>query len=329
LAVKRGPVEPERLVLKPRVFVVHDRPYCYWHPEPAAIAGEFLSGLKPAYFEEVAEILEPALAMPLKTSAASLIRLTFGHAVEALFSTLFAALQAPFAPHVWLSTASTKDLREVVRCVVEGKPFHHQFIRLTSTPTWKEIATLFSGPPEPAAERVELWSEHFGEFWSSLAHVLLDETAADEYNAIKHGLRVTPSSHFTVIGDHVIADAEFGSRFFRCERVGEPPRHIKTKMCARNWDPHGMARGLRPIADSIQNIVATLVKLNAPGVATDVELSFPDDVHDFTAPWSKPKALTTTTLTFYDIAVDRLPKWDPDALLRHYAASQIQFDWHS
>lgn len=93
-----------------------------------------------------------------------------------------------------------------------------------------------------------------------------------------------PADRMTSLGG-----SDFGSSFFLSEGIGveEGKRnttHFRLKTNSLNWDPEGMAMGLRLISISLNNILAYLKLLN--GSSEEVKLQYPRDESYFEIPWS-------------------------------------------
>ena len=173
---------------------------------------------------------------------------------------------------------------------------------------------------QDASEFIHLWlhlEDHdqeervksdFAHLWSRLASDFLDKSLQDEYNSIKHGLRIQPGGFSAVLMTEPTAEAppaegsyqwlaksDYGSTYYVPERpLGQSqPHHVSLAEYHINWDPHDLAYGLHMISISIQNVVSALKLLNAiePGQVT---FGFPSDQESFKEPWTRRSGLGMT-----------------------------------
>jgi hypothetical protein len=131
-----------------------------------------------------------------------------------------------------------------------------------------------AGGDERAAEVQRL----FAGLWRRLARDFLNDSFADEYNSMKHGLRTGPggfrfalslegaSGEPVTSGDAILAsESEHGSSFFvrrtfvtepyeQDHRAGQRARYFRVRRQLLNWDPKGHCEALALISVSIDNI---------------------------------------------------------------------------
>jgi hypothetical protein len=121
--------------------------------------------------------------------AALALRLLHGHALETLLSLLAATVQAPDCVFGWMTKYREPHLRAVLECLSTARPVLSK-LRLKS-PTWEGVSAAIHSfvkiNEEGKALRVQ---ESYARFWRSAANFYLNRRNQDEFNSIKHGLRV-------------------------------------------------------------------------------------------------------------------------------------------
>lgn len=278
------------------VFAVGERPYCCWEWDLEDRNVRFIDGLDTSSYGTFADMCLDELRTDAKLSASIALRGAYHQAVETLFSLLGAYVQAPEAVPAWLSKCQTSDLEGVVHALREGLPILTQAgrhsIKLEDLSRYilRHCWTDEVGPDSTAAR--------FARFWRRLAADLLDPNHRAEYNAIKHGLRVSPGGFNLSVGVQdeptVAAPADrmrsmggsfFGSTFLRSEKVGMTSHHMRVRSVSLNWSAEAMAQRLRLLSLSIANVVGSLrCELGAP--PETVEFRRPERPVVFEDAWS-------------------------------------------
>ena len=147
----------------------------------------------------------------------------------------------------------------------------------------------------------------FGSFWKSLASDYLDPGLRDEFNSLKHGLRVQPGGFRVAFGlqespgipapprrMQIIGQSKFGSTTFILERIGRNGFDYRVKEYSRNWDVASLAGLIRIINMSINNVVSSLLILNEED-PSKLQFFWPEDITDFDRVWES--ACGTDTLS--------------------------------
>jgi hypothetical protein len=164
----------------------------------------------------------------------------------------------------------------------------------------------------PADLRIGAACLRFAQLWRRFAHDFTDGAHSDEYNSIKHGLRVRSGGfHFAVAmednpGEPAPADrwkslggSDFGSTFYRFEPLlGEPNKHnIRGKASMHNWNPENYLNGLSLLSVSLQNVLSFALARN--GVTEKLEYFYPSEDHAWESPWAKNIGVTSMTMIEY------------------------------
>lgn len=172
--------------------------------------------------------------------------------------------------------------------------------------TFEQLSGLINCLSLRNEEKIERLKGSFSTLWYRFASDFLDGNLIAEYNSIKHGFRINPGGFKLMVGPESspgvaapadrmtsLGGSDFGSSFFLSEGIGvEEGRrnttHFRLKANSLNWDPEGMAAGLRLISISLNNILAFLKLLN--GLSENVTLRYPCDEAYFEIPWSSSQS---------------------------------------
>lgn len=297
------------------VFAVGKRPYCCWDYDHDARTLEFLDGLGVDYFQVVASALAEQLESDDPLPASVALRVNYHQGIEALFSLLAAAVQAPGAVPAWIAMCKTDDLKQIVGWQRDGRsvltqvgPQRVSFLDIS------EFVHRFAWPDETGDDST---AADYARFWRRLSSEFLDDTERAEYNALKHGSRVVPGGFTLAIGREetpgVQAPAEamrslggsrFGSTFFVPERVGLSKHHIRMRRTSVNWTPLRLAQRLVLISMSITNVVGAL-RCTLGYDPKSVRFVRPDPRSTFDDVWTREPGVRTTNM-------DTVVRVDPD-----------------
>lgn len=290
-------------------FAVHEDAHCVWEYDLPERNLRFLERLDPQYFDFVVRSHVEAEGQGAQYQAV-LLRTTYHHATETLFSLLGALSQAPGCVPAWLMKCRTEQLRSMVRLLLEGSqiltqtgPQHLSLEDLSSVVhqwTWQDEA-----PAGSTAQR-------FAMLWRRLADEFLDEASIAEYNSLKHGFRISSGGFGLNIGREpafgvpappeameVIGYSPFGTSFYRAEIVPEETartnRSFRIRNMSLNWRAEAMIQRIQLIVFSLQNVIGALRCLNGTPPET-VEFGRPEDPDGFEAAWRWHVGVTSIRL---------------------------------
>lgn len=251
------------------VFPVGERAFCCWEHDHADRTLAFLKGVDRQYFATVAGILAAQLSTERALAASVALRALYQQGIESLMSLLGAMSQAPGCVQLWIAKCSTQDLHEIVQALTAGRPIltPHGRRRVTledlSHRTHQYAWVTEAGADSTAARYARLWAR--------LAHEFLDETARAEYNAIKHGHRVSAGGFQLAIGVEAqpgvpapaeamrsLGGSKYGSTFFIAEPVGVSKWNLRSRRVSLNWSADALVRRLGLVSMSISNVVGAL-----------------------------------------------------------------------
>jgi len=295
------------------IFFVVDEPYCIWDIGLKERNLELLNSIDSTYFEHIARLsLDNSEDLEHKQQTATLLRISYYHGLETLFSYIGALIQAPCCVYAWLPKCNPGDVNTLVSRIDEGThklPSQLQIDRVD----WNTIATMVCQYMNPDAIEQSLLTEKFATCWTRLADEYLRELFTLEYNAIKHGLRIRSGGHSLLIGREeefgvaappenmkVLTHSDFGSTFFSLSQTPEKQKGNRTYRSRRhsiNWSFDQTAAKLFLISLSITNILNIIKIIN--GVPPET-LKFANLVHPdaFEFPWSTSTSHSTSTFDY-------------------------------
>lgn len=277
--------EEEGSLVEWRSLMVDEKAHCMWGHDLTAQNEAFLVGLDPTFFNQLVEAQVPLLSGNSKQHAAMAIRTTYAHALETFFALACAAVQAPHCPLGWILQYQPGDVPKVVRKIHEGTPLP---ARLVLPDRWRSLSEeihLFQHADLAEKQRIK---ELFANTWALLAHDYLDQVASEEYNSIKHGLRVKAGGFSFRMGNvesPILESAsEFGSRFFHLETLGTGRTNFHAVDAARNWSPTALVVRTELLSLSIANVVSFLRLQNNTEPAT-VSFQWPEQQDSLSLAW--------------------------------------------
>ncbi len=290
------------------IFAVNDSPYCLWEGDIAGRNRDFLNGLDPEYFSY---ILDKHVESEDDKRALVALKSGLHHATETLFSLLGALVQAPNCAYAWIGRCSSTDLRTFVDRVTRGDASLISKIQMPIV-NWESIAAVVFYGYQPGSDRQAQTIERFGTLWRSLSHELLDQSAIDEYNALKHGFRIRSGGFILSVGtEHsygvpppatemqMIGKSEYGATFLKIEnlRAKQLGPHIRSRQTSINWSAERVILQFQLVCMSINNVVSGLKILNEYP-AGSCKFLRPQEDADFDKPWSYSTGVPSMNVDF-------------------------------
>jgi hypothetical protein len=272
---------------------------------------DFLESLEPEYYEFIADrLIRGALSKSKKISKYSslTLRTTYSQALETLFALISSSIQAPNCPHAWFAIYRNQDLENIVQKIQNRQKLSSQL--KNGAANWENISdALFSPLALEDKEKEKAIKSGFASLWSRLASDFIDRGFSNEYNSIKHGLRIKHGGFYFAMGREntpgaraprenmqLLGKSEYGSSYITAQRFKEHPRHIQIKRFHRNWHPEDFGWGLHMISLSIKNVVSTLKILNGVN-PKKVKFNWFNDVSVFHKPWEQRKSIGITSMS--------------------------------
>ena len=277
-----------------RPFVVDEVPYCIYDANIKERNVEFLSSIDPDYFSHIANIHASHLDGDQRKYAAVALRTEYYHGLEVLFAFICATVQDPYCIVGWLLKYKNSDLTSVVQKLNKGQKVRHR-LNLEHI-TWDAIAARINNVNTGDEEADNRLRQSFGQLWKNFAKDFLDDDAKNEYNSIKHGLRVSMGGFSLAMGlesvpgvpsetetMRLIEGSTYGTSFF----VPAPLKNRDNFHLLHhtlNWNPVNFVHGLNLISISIHNIMVYLKQVN--GIQhSEIEFRGPISETDFASPW--------------------------------------------
>ena len=143
--------------------------------------------------------------------------------------------------------------------------------------TWQEIARIVFNSYLPGTDKQQKTIELFAVLWQRLSHEYLDVNHINEYNCIKHGLRLRAGGFSLAVGEEkeygvspppsemqMIGHSAYGSSFFVLKPVGDIKgnRSVTSRRFSLNWKIEKVTLLLQLVSMSINNITSALMIVN-------------------------------------------------------------------
>ncbi|HEX8249794.1 MAG TPA: hypothetical protein VF599_16600 [Pyrinomonadaceae bacterium] len=321
-------------------FVINKKPYCFWDIDMPDANRRFINQIDPNYFEYVARVNfailknEDLERIDEKTRqyAAVTMRIAYSQALEVLFSFLFASIQAPHCVIGWLLKYTNEDLFDVVKRFRDYEEILHNFPK--EIRGWDSLVDIiFQGLDKTQEESISLKLEGFARLWEQFAQDFLDKSFTDEYNSIKHGLRVHMGGFHLMMGPpqeklgeitpiekmETVAYSKFGTTFFVSEKIEKTPNYIIHTQ-SRNWNPENYYHALILISVSIKNILVFLKMIN--GNKEMLEFILPNDEDFHRKPWLVGSGMSMGQKS--NINVSKIPLLSKEDVLATYNKSDVE-----
>src|SRR5687767_11979647 len=259
------------------LFLVDERAFCLWDQDIKKLNLDFLNGIDPEYFEYLADTNFEQLGVEredVHQHAALAIRTAYSQGLETLFALIFASLQAPHCVPAWMNLYKNSELYDLVRKVSK----YERILSLLREQiiTWETLSNVVhESLILEDKDKEKSIKNGFGRLWSRFATIYLQHGFSEEYNSIKHGLRVKSGGFSLSMGVEdqpgvpsppermvLIGKSKFGTSYYTSEQIDDLKRHIQITRNSRNWDPEDMVWGLKLISTSISNIISALKIFN-------------------------------------------------------------------
>lgn len=239
-------------------FVVNERPIAVYGPMLRKYTHDFIKSFDVSFWHHQ---LRLASSVPIEEAThehLGFLRQILSQAEEHLFALIFANLQAPKCPDLWLYRYRPSDLPEMVEKINHGDHVLNLF-RLKH-PTWNQVARTFWGGL--SERRYELTATVI----EKLACHFVSDFSRDQYNGIKHGLRLSFGGHRVSFapGDFPTPPAsesfislgasDFGCQFYDFKTLGKSKNQYIVTRKFTNWDIEVVAFYLRHTIMLIENM---------------------------------------------------------------------------
>ncbi len=317
-------------------FIVGERPFCLWDHEIKKINLQFLNSIDPEYFVYLADTNFEKLGdenEEVHQHAALAIRTAFSQGLETLFALLFGFIQAHHCVVAWMNLYKNSELYDLIRKVSK----HEKILSLLKIQyiDWATLSNIILDSLVLDDKNKENAIKNgFGNLWSQLASIYLQEGFSNEYNSIKHGLRAKAGGFSIAIGREdkpgvppppermvLMGKSKYGTSYTSIEEIGDLKRHVQITKHSRNWDPEDMVWGLNLISLSISNIISALKILN--GIqATEIQFHWPSDLEVFKEPTKRALSIGVTSMSGFGTPI-------PKELVTNYSKEEIAQKYQS
>jgi len=314
-------------------FVVGGDYYCMWGDDLRKRSLEFLQSLVPEYFGYQAKVHLLGVDDSEDGHRAALaLRAAYHHSLETLFSLLIAAVQAPNCVHGWLQKCTTKQLCEAVQAV-STHPASVVNLLGWQQVTWLRLSQFVHKHAEWAQKASDQTCARFARLWQRLSVDILDTRSRQEYNSLKHGLRVSPGGCFLSVGVEdtpgvpapaekmiTVGGSQFGTTFPVTEAVaGAGKANLHASLVTLNWFPELTAEAVHLIASSISNVVSCL-QIYCGRPRNEVAFTRLSEPKAFDAPWSKSPGVTELQRG-HKVSLEHIRPLSPEEIRRKLEAS--------
>ncbi len=294
-------------------FVVNEKEYAFWDVDIQGLNLRFINQIDPEYFEYIAQLNFSLLNgegndKKTRQHAAINMRLAYSQGLEVLFSFIFATIQAHDCVIGWFLQYKNWELQNVAKKFRDGKEIYTKLafpIR-----GWRDFANIVFVGIEDQRDNYLPKIEQFAYLWAGFFRDFLDDNLDEEYNNIKHGLRIDMGGRQYLMGLpefkgkpvenqqwRTISESEFGTTFFISERIDDTPNFVVHRY-SRNWNPENYFHGLMLISTSIKNILVLLNRVN--GSEKDIKYYFPNDENFSEKPWKIGNPFSVTNYSAVD-----------------------------
>ena len=288
--------------MRKTVFFVGERPCAVWGTDIHKRNMTFLTNFDTKYFEYLADIHFSQIGSDVAQQAATALRTSYGLGLETFFSLLGAAIQAPDCVFGWLFKYKDSDLALVINCIMGKERLQ---TRLFGHLSWESLSNLVNrNLVLDDKEKENEIKARYAKLWEYLAMNYLDNDLRNEFNSVKHGLRLQPGGIQVAIGQQdrpdmpappermqSIPGSKFGATVLRLERIGGLKHDYHIKEDSRNWDISSLTGRIRMISMSIGNVISFLLIQNGQD-PTHSRFFWPEDLEDFDKVWEPSFVLT-------------------------------------
>lgn len=289
------------------VFLVNEDPYCLWEANIQEQNEFFLNSVNPEYYKFLYETFKDS---PEKQLASVAIRTALFQATETFYALLGAFIQAPNCVYAWISKYRNEQLRDFVKKINKN-----EYIFTTwnvDSVTWEKISGIIFQHYSKDTEINKNISKLFGNFWERLSiEILLNDNFIDEYNSLKHGLRVRnggfsfavakENEHGKIPHDskfQSLGSSAYGSTFIKVKDLKyitkqKGDKSIYSERVSLNWSHEQNTELLQLLHMSIFNIISVLKITNK--IEENGHYLIPEDTNIFNTVFKPTNEINSLT----------------------------------
>jgi hypothetical protein len=284
------------------IVVIDERPLFFWDIGIKEKNLRFIEQIDSDYFNYIANVNFSILQNPDENEvdktnrqhAAIAMRMAYSQALEVLFSFIFSAVQSPDFVIGWFLKYTNSNLESVVNKIRSHQRVRSRFS--TTIRSWKDITNLiFIGLEETQKQMFARSLDNYSTLLAQFAQDFADDSFNDEYNSLKHGLRVNMGGFHLAIGAEdvpgvpekpenmrLMAHSEFGTTFYTSEKIEETSNFVIHQK-SRNWNPENYYHALHLISMTIKNVKVFLKRIN--GSLDELNYLIPEQPDFHRKPW--------------------------------------------
>ncbi len=226
-------------ILNGTSFLIDERPIAVYGVDQQEASFHFMKSFDGGYWKNQLALVSSVGIDQINHDHLTFMRLTLSHAEEHFLALIFAYLQAPASPDLWLYHYRTDELDSLVKKVSNGLPILTRSNLQASS--WEAVSkALWPGLEEKRYELTALVIKR-------LADHFLSGHGRGEYNSLKHGMRLSLGGHAISFAPSSspdvkpppekyisFGDSKFGSRFYEFEKIER--QHYFSQLVFSNWD---------------------------------------------------------------------------------------------
>lgn len=245
-----------------KIIYVNDNPYVLWDKEIKENNKIYLNSIDSEYFDFILNLVE---GQQDENRISLLLRSTFYHSLEMMFSLLCALIQSPLSAYAWIPKCDNNSLRKIITRINNQENTLHCEHPNISTISWYSISSIIFYSKDDTIKK------EFAHILELLANELINEKNIDEYNSIKHGLRVRKGGfHVSLFNEtnpntkYKIGGSKFGTSWYKIKKLKKDTedRSFFSQKNHLNWSLERTNALTQVISVLIYNVTSALKAYN-------------------------------------------------------------------
>lgn len=259
--------------MKNKIMYVNDNPFVLWDKNIKEKNKEYLNSIDSEYFDFILNLVE---GQKDENRISLFLRTTFYHSLEMMFSLLLALVQSPLSAYAWIPKCTNNSLREIIKRINnQDNTLYCEHPNIKSI-SWYSISSIIFYSKD------EIIKNEFAYILEHLAKELIDEKNIDEYNSIKHGLRVQKGGfNISIINEdnpstkYKLGGSKYGTSWYKIKdlKKDKEDKSIFSQKNHLNWSIERTVILIQVISTLIYNTTSALKVYNNFG-NTEYEYKF-------------------------------------------------------
>ncbi len=250
-------------------IIVNDKPYAFWGTGLKEQNRSHVFSIDPDLWKNlfnnaIKPFAEESNDSQLLIASATAARIQLGLALETLFALLFAAIQAPHYVVGWLQHYRNRDIDSLINKVNSGSRVSLG-VKLNPV-SWPAISDLIHCEFALSDKKIEKETKaRLAEVIETFAQEYIDEGMKQEFNSLKHSMRVRAggfgmSCSFTTrngesSGDIHLGQGDYGSTYYRSLPIPNMGRNQRIlERVSYNWNLARIKESMELIRILIHNV---------------------------------------------------------------------------